>query len=85
MSYPMMTELASSFPTLSDKPDVQPWDAEVLDVWAAGPAPSHGARCAARFVLHVWIAYVDEWKAGRFDAMEAMMCWDRQHQAAFGA
>jgi hypothetical protein len=80
-----MSELAESFPTLRNRPGVSPWDPESLDRWAAGSEPSHGARCAAQFVLHVWNAYVKDWKSGRFDMMEAVMCWDREHRAAFSA
>jgi len=86
MSYPKMSELATSFPTLAGGvPGVLPWDAEALEEWAAGPAPSHGGLCAARFVLSVWNGCTDDWRCGRFDAMEALGCWDNQHRAAFVA
>lgn len=51
--YPRMTELARSFPTLSDAP-LDPFDPDKLDEWACSAGPSHGATIAARFVLAVW-------------------------------
>lgn len=80
--YDRMATLAQSFPTLRDAPGIQPWDPERLDTWAVGPAPGHGAFCAARFVLAVWNS-TDEWQCGTFDVMEALACWDREHRAAF--
>lgn len=74
--------LAESFPTLQGRPGTQPWDAEELDAWAVGPAPGHGARSAARFVLTVWNE-AGEWQCGRFELMEALACWDSAHRAAF--
>ncbi len=46
-----MEELVLSFPSLGRANGVCPWDEESFAAWACGPAPSHGARCAARFVL----------------------------------
>jgi hypothetical protein len=77
-----MEILAQSFPTLRGVPGTQPWDPERFETWAAGPAPSHGAFCAARFILAVYNS-TDEWQCGTFDLMEALACWDDQHRAAF--
>ena len=77
-----MEALALSFPSLEHAPGVSPWEPEVFAEWAAGPAPSHGTRCAAPLVLLVWNSYA-EWPCGRFDLMDALACWDDRHRAAF--
>ncbi len=77
-----MDELILSFPTLGQAEGVCPWDERRFAAWACGPAPSHGARCAARFVLSVWNSK-RQWKCGAFDLMEALGCWDDEHRAAF--
>jgi hypothetical protein len=74
-----MSALAKSFPTLEDAPGVEPWDPAGLNRWASGPAPSSGARHAARFVLSVW-----NWN-NRFDVHSAIRVWDDRHVAAFAA
>lgn len=77
-----LTLLAESFPTLCRAPGVRPFDAEVLDTWASGPAPSSGAFHAARFVLAVFNNRAP-WQCGRFDIVEAMWTWDAAHRQAF--
>ncbi len=77
-----MEILAASFPGLRHARGIQPWDALHLDNWASGPAPGHGARCAAQFILTVWNPSA-EWECGRFDLMEALACWDAEHRFAF--
>ena len=77
-----MEKWAQSFPSMRHEAGAQPWDALVLDGWACGPAPSHGALCAARFVLMVWDPGT-AWRCGRFDLTEALRCWDYEHHAAF--
>ena len=43
-----MTELALSFPTLSEKtPGVSPWDQDKLNEWAQSGGPSSGERATA--------------------------------------
>lgn len=49
-----MSDLCSSFPTLRGRPGTEPWDQHTFARWASGPAPSHGGRLAAAFVLSVW-------------------------------
>jgi len=77
-----MESLALSFHGLARASGVQPFDPEKLDAWASGPAPGHGALCAARFVLSVWNERAP-WRSGHFDAMEALGCWDAEHRKAF--
>lgn len=48
-----MQALARTFHSLEHAP-IDPWDAEALDAWGAGPAASTGARHAVRFLLLVW-------------------------------
>ncbi len=79
-----MEQLATSFPSLRGKSGTKPWDALELEQWALSPAPSHGALCAARFVLAVW-APSTRWKCGAFDLMDALSTWDGPHRAAFVA
>jgi hypothetical protein len=89
-----MVLLARSFPTLQECPSLEDGKGdralapgiypEGLDKWACGPAPGHGARCAAQFILAVFNTS-RKWKCGRFDLMEAMGCWDAEHRAAFVA
>lgn len=49
----LITELALSFPTLTNADGITPWDPEKLDAWACGGA-SHGGRLAVQFILAVW-------------------------------
>ena len=82
-----MTALAKLFPSVADAPGADPWDADQLVAWLNGPAPGSGASWAGRFLLSVWNPSTD-WTefglkgAGRFDLMEAIACWDRQHVLA---
>ncbi len=74
-----------SFPALEHAPGIEPFDAEKLDAWAAGPC-SHGERCTAQFVLSVWghtTAKNCPWACGPFDVMDALGVWDETHRAAF--
>lgn len=53
--HPRMTELALSFPSMRHNvPGIGPWDAQLLEAWTAGPAPSHGGLFTVRFLLAVW-------------------------------
>jgi len=79
-----MEELALSFPSLRGVIVASAWDARAFDKWASGPAPCHGARCAARFVLWVWNPKT-RWRCGSFELQEALCCWDDEHRAAFVA
>jgi len=78
-----MTLLALTFPTLTDgTPGIKPWDALVLDPWAAtSPAVTSGSLTAARFLLHVWNDQTD-WQCGRFSFRDAYGVWDGKHWAA---
>jgi hypothetical protein len=76
-----MSELAQSFPCLREAPGVDPFDAQELDRWAAGPV-SHGERLTGQFLLSVWDSST-EWQCGRFDLMEALRIWDEEHHKAF--
>ena len=76
-----MSELARSFPCLRNAPGIDPWDAQVLDRWAAGSV-SHGEQVTARFLLAVWDASA-EWQSGRFDLMEALHVWEPSHRLPF--
>ena len=62
------------------------WD---VDVWMALARPwSHGEKCAAAFVAHVWnpshaasqARTLHHW---RFDVIEAFGVWDLDNRAAF--
>jgi len=80
-----MSAFALTFPSLRRADGVNPWDADRLDEWAAGPI-SHGERCAAQFVLAVWSgtpASECPWKSGPFDMMEAIRIWDEDHYRAY--
>jgi hypothetical protein len=89
-----MSVLARSFPTLRQADGVEPWDVDRFVAWLCGPAPSHGAMHAGRFVLGVWHATAD-WRQvarelrldsaealSRFDFVEAVRTWDDEHRAA---
>jgi hypothetical protein len=75
-------QLASAFPTLLGADGINPWDPNGLDAWACGPAPGHGARHAARFVLAVWNNDA-EWECGRFDVVEALSVWGDGQRSVF--
>jgi hypothetical protein len=75
-------QLAAAFPTLADATGVRPWNPKKLDGWACGPAPGHGAKHAARFVLAVWNNDAD-WQCGKFDGVEALSIWDDAHRSVF--
>ncbi len=79
-----LERLALSFPTLVGRPGTNPWNAERLDRWASGPAPSSGAFYAATFVLAVYNNRAP-WASGKFDVIAAMNVWDQVHRAAFVA
>ena len=91
-----MTQLCESFPTLRGVPGTSPWDQTTFAQWASGPAPSRAMRLAAAFVLSVWNGCTpedggwwntslgdEEYRAGRFDAVEAFGVWDSAHRSAF--
>jgi hypothetical protein len=76
-----MVKLARSLPCLKRVfEEVHPWDAVWLDRWAC--SASHGERASAQFILAVWDP-AQEWRCGRFDAMDALRVWDEGHRAAF--
>jgi hypothetical protein len=75
-------QLAAALPTLTGAAGVSPWNLTEFDAWACGPAPGHGARFAAQFVLAVWNNDVD-WRCGRFDVVEALSVWDDAHRSVF--
>jgi hypothetical protein len=77
----VMTKLATSFPCLKKAPGVSPFQPEHLDRWAVSVA-SHGERVTASFILAVWDSST-EWKAGRFDLMEALRAWPPSHRDSF--
>jgi hypothetical protein len=91
-----MTRLAQSFPSLQGADGVDPWNARVFMAWAGSSTMSPAGEHASRFVLEVWGPAAD-WRLvaerlgvrgdrlGRFDAVEAMRCWDDVHRAAFAA
>lgn len=75
-----MTKLALGFPTLREEvPGVAPWDAWLIDDWAAtsGQATS-GSRLAVQFLLYVWDPGA-EWRSGAFSLREAYGAWDYAH------
>ncbi len=78
-----MTLLALTFPTLTvGVPGIDPWDALVLDHWAAtSPAVTSGSLAVTKFLLHVWNDQTD-WQCGRFSFREAYGAWDENHWAA---
>jgi len=91
-SQKQMVSLCASFPTLRGVPGTNPWNQEVFAQWASGPAPSHGIRQAAAFVLSVWNGGTPcdggwwnsgDFSVGVFDPVEALGTWDRQHAHAF--
>jgi hypothetical protein len=62
-------------------------DASVIDrIVAQGkaPFPGGGAKCAARFVLHLWDSR-REWACGQFDLFRSLQEWDDEQRAAFQA
>jgi hypothetical protein len=88
--------LADSFPTLRKRPGVSPFLPMALLRWLCEGRASHGAACAARFLLGVWnnsdweaVARAEELDepgcAKRFDVLEAIGCWDAEHRHAFAA
>ena len=77
-----MEELAKGFPSLQGRPGLRPWDADKLHGWANSHGASNGALSSARFLLSVWNP-VRNWKCGRFNLMEALLCWDEAHRQAF--
>ena len=75
-----MTKLALEFPTLrAAVPGVAPWDAWLIDDWAAtsGQATS-GSRLAVQFLLYLWNPGA-EWRSGAFSLGEAYGAWDYAH------
>lgn len=77
-----IARLAGAFPCLLSAPGVEPWNANRLDKWASSAGPSHGEKCAARFVLAVWNPNY-AWDSGNFDLMEALRIWDAKNHQAF--
>lgn len=77
-----MEDLALNFHALRDKAGTSPWNADVVDRWAASGGPSHGERVTAQFLLAVWNPN-HEWTSGRFDVMEALRIWDERHRGVF--
>ena len=89
-----MAALAQSFPTLRGADGVEPWDVDRFLSWLCGPAPSHGALHAGRFVLGVWNRTTDWCEAtrglgleggellSRLDLVDAVGTWDDEHRAA---
>ena len=81
-----LAELARTFPSMDRCPAIMqrlpPFDANMLDGWAASGGPSHGERVTAQFLLAVWDPD-QEWKSGRFNLMEALRVWDERHREAF--
>ncbi len=77
-----MEQLARTFPILLDCPGTQPWSPEKLQAWATSHGASNGALSAARFLLSLWNPH-RSWKCGRFNVMEAFLCWDDKHRQAF--
>ena len=79
-SHERMALLCHSFPSLRDAYGVNPWDQHSFARWASGPAPTHGSRQAAAFVLAVWNGGTPDkdggwwnkrpYRAGRFDVVE---------------
>jgi hypothetical protein len=91
-----MTRLCNLFPSLRNAYGVDPWDSMKMLSFACSGA-SHGALCAARFVLSVWNTVTDwneeahtagiltdeEDRLRRFDVFEALGVWDFEHHKAF--
>lgn len=80
-----MVRLALSFHSLERAPLADrhgEFDPVYFARWANRELYSHGARCAAQFILSVWNCRV-RWRIGRFDLQEAMQCWDLSHREAF--
>ena len=63
-----------------DKAGAEPFDAELLDANYAGA--SHGEKVSIAFILNVWDPG-REWKAGKFDLIDALRIWDDSKRAAF--
>ena len=74
--------LSREFPTLIKAPGIFPWNANILDSWAASDAPSSGQQYAATFILNVWDPSFD-WKSGKFEVVKALSVWDEVHREAF--
>lgn len=77
-----MAVFARTFPSMAMAAGVKPWDANVLDQWAADTPVSRGQFITAQFLLTVWDP-ANAWRCGRFDLMDAMRVWDGQHRSAF--
>ena len=63
-----------------DKVGARPFDAELLDANYAGA--SHGEKVSIAFLLNVWDPG-GEWKAGKFDLIDALRIWDDSKRRAF--
>ena len=77
-----MAAFATTFPSMTKASGVKPWDANVLDRWAAETAISSGELATARFLLAVWDPG-HSWRCGRFDLMEALRLWNSPDRNAF--
>ena len=77
-----MLTLLQSFPSLAAW-GFETWKPAELDYLASGVSASPSAVHAARFVLGVWHPR-KRWQCGRFDVLEALDFWDREHRSAFG-
>jgi len=75
-------ELGQRFTCLANAPGITPFDARMLDEWAASDAPSPAQHHAACFILGVWDSGT-AWKAGPFLVMEALAAWDYENRLAF--
>lgn len=62
------------------KNGASPFDAEKLDSSFHGS--SHGEKASIAFILNVWNPG-QEWKAGKFDAIDALSVWDACERRAF--
>lgn len=62
------------------KSGASPFDANLLDANYAGA--SHGEKVSIAFLLNVWNPG-HEWKAGKFDVMDALCVWDDAQRRAF--
>lgn len=72
--------LLASFPCLADK-SLEAWDVDVF--MARSRSWSTGERHAALFVACVWNPGYAEKQGWRFDALEALGCWDFHNRVAF--
>jgi len=81
-----MTALALTFPPLTRKtPGISPFDAEILDDWAATtPRLRRHTIAAVRFILSVWSS-TREWRTGRFSLIDFYRNAGQRHWLALAA